>query len=220
MIITIDGPVASGKSTVAQKVAQKLDIYLLNTGYLYRALAYILKNNFNYSKEQISNPDLQNLKEILESSEFKYAYDKGPHVFFKDKEITEFLKTDEIDKLASIISANKLVRYILLDYQRNFAKNNDIVAEGRDTGSVVFPNADYKFFITASSEVRAKRWQHSMEKKGKFFNFEESLKQINERDERDKNREVAPLIIPDNALVIDTSDMTIDDAVKEILKTI
>ncbi len=199
MIITIDGPVASGKSTIAELLAKKRGYLYLNTGLLFRAVAYLL-----YIKNQTLN---------LSALTYTYTKDNGAQILYKDHNITPLLKTPEMDQLASQVATQKEVREALLVYQRQVAKEHNVVAEGRDTGTVVFPHADYKFYITASLEERAKRWQAYQLIRRNNYTLEDSIAMVNERDTRDEQRNVAPLRIPTGAHVIDTSDMTIDDAV-------
>ncbi len=199
MIITIDGPVASGKSTVARLLAKKLGYQYLNTGLMFRAVAYLL-----YTKNRSLN-----LTELV----YTYNPQDGAQILYKDSNITPLLKTPEMDQLSSQVATQPEVRTALLTYQRQLAEKNNVVAEGRDTGTIVFPNADYKFFITASPEIRAKRWRGYQHKQGKEYSLKESINIIKERDQRDSAREVAPLIVPEDAHTIDTSAMSIEQAV-------
>jgi len=168
MIITIDGPTASGKSTVAKLLAKKLDFFYLNTGFLYRAVAYLLINHCAYTHEDLKNPDPLDLDEYLEPSRLIYDYDQDyiALIIFDGQNITPFLKTSFIDKGASIVSTNRRVRDLLLQVQRVAAQKYNIVAEGRDTGSVVFPEADIKIYLTADVAVRAERWQKQQAREG------------------------------------------------------
>ena len=206
MIITIDGPVASGKSTVARLLAKKLNYQYLNTGLMFRAVAYLL-----YIKNQTLN-----LSELT----YTYTPDTGAQMLYQDHNITPLLKTPEMDQLASQVATQPEVRTALLEYQQQLAQEHDVVAEGRDTGTVVFPNAEYMFFITASLAIRAERWQGFQHQKGNEYSLAESKEIIKERDSRDEQRDVAPLVIPESAHEIDTSDMTIEQAVDACLKII
>lgn len=221
MIITIDGPTASGKSSLAQIIASKLGIYYLNSGFLYRGIAYVLLKHYQYDEEKLKNPNIENLKEILDCSKFVYRFDGlGSHILFNQLDITQFLKTLESDKYSSIVSANKNVRSCLLAYQRIFGEKNSLIIDGRDCGSVVFPNATVKIFLTASIEVRAKRWQQDMLRRHKVFSLDESIKIISDRDERDKTRETSPLIIPNDAHIIDNSDLDQTQTAEVILRIV
>jgi len=216
MIITIDGPTASGKSTVAKNLAEKLGIYHLNTGLLYRGLAYLLINQFHYDQKRLKNPDKTDVDQILQK--FVYCFDRGAaSVLFDGKDITPDLKNSEIDFYSSIISQNIQVRKDLLSFQRGLGNQFDLVIEGRDCGSVVFPNADLKIYLTADLRVRAIRWQKYMELKGKNFSLDECIKAISDRDERDKTREISPLIVPENAVIIDSSNLTEEEVLDKII---
>lgn len=230
MIITIDGPSASGKSSLARKLANELGIYYLNSGLLYRALAFILINKFNYSDAKLKNINIVDIDLIL--SELKYYFNvsveaqgaksdgKTESIKYQEVDITPFLKTPHIDQIASILSENKLLRLSLLDYQRNFSKENDLVTDGRDCGSVVFPDADVKIFLTASIQVRALRWQKEMKLKGLQYSLQECEQLISERDKRDQEREIAPLIIPKDAIVLDNSDLNQEETFNKALEII
>lgn len=221
MIITIDGPTASGKSSLAQIIASKLGIYYLNSGFLYRGIAYVLLKHYKYDEEKLKNPNIEDLKEILDCSKFVYRFDSlGSHILFNQLDITQFLKTLESDKYSSIVSANKNVRSCLLAYQRIFGEKNSLIIDGRDCGSVVFPNATVKIFLTASIEVRAKRWQQDMLRRHKVFSLDESIKIISDRDERDKTREISPLIIPNDAQIVDNSDLDQAQTAEVILRIV
>ena len=210
MIITIDGPVASGKSSVAKALAKDLKIYYLYTGLLYRAVAYVLKDIF----EELTPENISFIKDI------SYDCDKTgrPYIFYKDEDITEHLYSSSLDQPASIVSANKDVRVLLLDLQQNIGKRYDIVADGRDCGSVVFPHADHKFYLTASVEIRAQRLMLD-EKRGSIRKSLEDVKaEVEERDRRDQEREVAPLLIPEGAIVVDNSEMTLKQTIEKFIE--
>jgi cytidylate kinase len=220
MIITIDGPVASGKSTVAKLLAERLGFYSLNTGLLYRAVAYVLKT-FQGVKtlEQLAVAPATIFSFI---PHITYTFHDGrPLVCYQRTDITPFLKLPEFDQPASVVSANPFVRAQLLGVQHAIGKQYDIVADGRDCGSVVYPDADYKFFLTASLEVRAARMaEYLHQKTGKPKDLAAARKQIVQRDKRDSERAVAPLRVPDGAIVIDNGLMTIEQTVQKILRYI
>lgn len=215
MIITIDGPTASGKSTVARLLAQRLNWYYLNSGLLYRAVAYLLQQKFGYNNEQLLHPTQSHLEHCL--SLIDYHYNAGARIMAEGRDITGELKTSSMDQAASLVATSSLVRHSLLAYQRTLAAHHDIVADGRDTGSVVFPQADYKFFLTASLQSRAKRWQHDQQRQGNYFGDRESSAHIEERDMRDSQRKDAPLVIATGAFVIDNSSMTIEETVSALV---
>jgi len=222
MIITIDGPTASGKSSVARALAKKLNMYYLATGMLYRAAAYVLIKQAGYTKKDLENPKTEDLATYFNPQRFQYFYcsDRGEQIFFDDKEITSFLKGSEIDEASSILSVNPLVRSALLTMQQAFGKKFDLVAEGRDVGSVVFPDADYRFFLTASVEVRAKRWEADQRKKGNNFSLDQAIEKITERDQRDRNRKIAPLVQPIGAIVIDNSELDFQQTLQRFAEVI
>ena len=208
MIITIDGPTASGKSSVAQALAKKLSAYYLNTGLLYRAVAYVLSaKNTDFSEADLSFID-----------ELSYDYYQGaPRLMLGDRDITEHLYNSGLDQPASLVSAHPLVREKLLPVQRAITEKYDIVADGRDCGSVVFPNADYKFFLTADVTTRAQRMMADPKRKINFDDLESAKCSLEERDKRDRERAVAPLIVPEGAIIIDNSHMTFDETVTAFL---
>lgn len=222
MVITIDGPAGSGKSTVAQTLAQKLGFYYINTGLLYRALAFLLIKREGYSEQDLAHPRTQDLKRYLELVHFSYHYSSKGHVTitFEELNITPFLKDEEIDRGASVISVNPIVRKALHDMQHRIKEKHDVVIEGRDTGSSVFPHAEYKFFLTASLQERAQRWQKMQEQRGHTLTLAQAEESLKERDRRDKERTVAPLIVPEGAIEIDSTNMSIDQVIQEMMKHI
>lgn len=221
MIITIDGLTATGKSTVAQVIAKKIGIFYLNSGFLYRAIGYILTQD-GYSLEEISKLKESEISKLLDKKVFKYAYDPENkiNIFYKDQNLTKFLKTPQMDKISSTISKYPNVRAALLDFQRDFAKSNSLIIEGRDTGTVVFPDADFKFFLTAKPELRAKRWQLDQQKLGNVFTQEQALEIITQRDDRDTNRVNSPCVPAKSSFIIDNSELDLESTAKSILKNI
>lgn len=215
IIITVDGPVASGKSTVAFMLARQLGFNCLSSGLLFRSLAYILSTKYHYAVEQLVDVSAHDIDEALLQDHFVYQ----PHdrycgaLVFEGMVLNPLLKTAVIDKQASVLATNEYVRKSLLLVQRRIVSGHNTVVEGRDTGSVVFPDADVKFFLTADAHVRASRWQHDQQNKGFFVSLHEALIIIQERDERDRNRAKSPLIVPDEAFVIDNSSLTQDQTI-------
>lgn len=220
MIITIDGPAASGKSTVARTLARQLDFYYVCSGLLYRSLGYLLLNFRSHTLQSLSEITQTDIDSCFDKKRFSYRYDvrSGEHISFDEKDITLYLKESLIDQVASIISANMLVRDSVTKLQRFIASNHNIVIDGRDVGSIVFPQAQYKFFMTASTQVRAQRWQKDQEKYGNYFSLPEAVVAITARDDRDKNRAIDPLVIPEGAISIDTSYRTIEQVVELIMQ--
>ena len=217
MIITIDGPVNSGKSTIARVLAKKRNLFYINSGLLFRAFAYVLTAVCNIPLEQLITLTHDQLLKCLDISKLQYEYQDGHEsVRYDGDNITWHLKSFEIDHAASVIATNPDVREILLHLERRLACGRDVIIEGRDTGSVVFPQADYKFYLTASPNVRAKRWQMSQEKRGNRMPFEDALKEVVRRDERDRTRLCAPLREPVNAIYVDCSEKGIEQIVEEV----
>lgn len=223
MVITIDGPSASGKSTVAHALAQKLGYYYLNTGLLYRALAFLLLKKEGYTEQDLAHPRAEDLKRYLDDVHFSYHYSSTGHVTitFEELNITPFLKDPEIDRGASIISKNSRVREALQNIQHYIKEHHDLVVEGRDSGTEVFPHAEHKFFLTASLHERARRWQQMQEKlHGKTYTLEQAEQMLQERDKRDQERAIAPLRPADDATVIDSTDLSIEQVVAQMMKHI
>lgn len=221
VIITIDGPTASGKSTVAKLLAQKLNYVHLNSGLLYRGIAYALVNFFNYTQDQLVNPKQVDLNYIINHHKLVYRdINNQAQVLYENQDITPYLKTKIMDNYASISSAAPQVRASLMELQRQVGKQHDLVAEGRDTGTKVFPHATLKIFLTASLQVRAKRWQSFMHKTGKDYSLVECEQLVDERDQRDINRPVAPLEPAHDAIIIDSSNLNIDQVINQICEFI
>ncbi len=218
MIITIDGPAASGKSTIAKLVAKRLTIYYLQTGLLYRAIAYLLMTTFNRKPEHFDNLEPKDLGFIRDLF-YDYAEGSG-HVSYKGDNITAHLFDVSVDQPASLVSANPHVREALLGFQRHIAIKHDLVAEGRDCGSVVFPLANYKFFLTASLEVRARRVIADTKRGDVTLTLEEAKAEIAARDKRDTTRKVAPLTMPEDGIRIDNSNLSIEATVDEFMRHI
>lgn len=217
MIIAIDGPVASGKSTVARLLAQKLGFYYLYTGFLYRGIAYVLAHEYGYNEESLGHLKPSDVDDIVHKHHFEYRYEHGqPQIIFEGADITIYLKSKEVDNWASIISAMPFVRLAVFEYQVRIGQKYNVVAEGRDMATVVFPHAEYKFFLTASDDVRAKRWQAMQAARGAHYSFEESLAAIRERDNRDASRPHSPLKVAPDAIIIDNSAMDIDQTIHSI----
>jgi len=211
-VITIDGPAGSGKSTVAKLVARTLNFLYLDTGALYRAVAYKIRTSgINETTDAI-------LRELFAHTTFSLKKQPDGLIVFVDREdVSRQIRTEEIAVLASTISALPVVREALLPIQRECGNGVGVVAEGRDMGTVVFPGADFKFYIHASPEERARRRYLELVEKGMNPDFEEIKAGIILRDRQDTERAVSPLCIPEDAEVIDSSRMTIQDVVDTIL---
>lgn len=211
-VITIDGPAGSGKSTVAKGLARQLNLLYLDTGALYRAVAYKIQTM------GILEPDTAVLRELLAGTKISLRKNHdGLAVFVDQEDISQKIRTEEIAVLASTVSAMPLVREALLPIQRECGKDTGLVAEGRDMGTVVFPGADFKFYLHASPDTRARRRYLELIEKGLNPLYEEIRASIVLRDKQDTERDVSPLRIPEDARVIDTSEKTIPEVMEEIL---
>lgn len=210
MIIAIDGPSGAGKSTIAKMLSVKLNFEFIDTGAMYRAIAYkLVKDN-----EEISD---ENIIKVLENTEVDY---NNNNVYLDGENVEPYIRNELISKKASEISKLQVVRDRLVNIQRKIASKKNIVMDGRDIATVVFPNADYKFFITASAEVRAKRRFDELKQKGQNVTLKEIINDVNSRDHNDTTRKNSPLKIAEDAIVIDTSEMSIEDVINSILNRI
>lgn len=210
--IALDGPAGSGKSTVAKAIANKLDILYLDTGAMYRACA------LKCLQCGVDVKDEPKVAEIVKNIDLEIKYDNGGQVTVLDgKDVSSEIRKPEISMLASTVSAHKCVRLKMVEMQRKIAASMDCVLDGREIGSFVLPNAEYKFFVTAKPEVRAERRYKELIARGNDVNYEELLKEIKQRDYNDSHREFAPLVQTADAVYIDTSDMTIDEVVAKVI---
>jgi cytidylate kinase len=215
MTITIDGPVASGKTSVARAVAQQLGYVYLASGMLYRAVAYSLLHYYGYDEIALSDPQNSDIDAVVK--DLVYTIEDGPQVYYGETNVTPYLKTLCIDKLSSLLATTPYVHEALAAFQRNFAKQKNIVVESRDAGTVVFPHASCKFFLTADSAERARRWQRDQEKQGVYLEEETCQKLIAERDLRDMTRAVSPLVQAPDAQLIDSTYMSFEEVVEHIV---
>lgn len=206
--IAIDGPAGAGKSTIAKKIAVKLGCIYVDTGALYRTIAYsLLKSGKDYN-------DVAAVVEHLDTIRVDIAYKGDTQIVLLDNEdVSEFIRTPEVSNVASVTSAIPEVRAYLLGLQRRLAEENSVVMDGRDIATVVLPNAKVKIFLTASPEERARRRFIELQEKGINADYEEVLADIKERDYRDSHREVAPLKCADDAVLVDTTDKDLEQAV-------
>lgn len=209
--IAIDGPAGAGKSTVAKRVAKELGYIYVDTGALYRALAVF------FLKQGLKPEDREEIAEVCKRAKVSIEYEKGiQQVYLNEENVTGMLRTEEVGNMASVSSAIKEVREQLLELQRELARTKDVVMDGRDIGTNILPNADVKVYLTASVETRAKRRYDELQEKGIVCDFHEIAHDIEERDKRDMNREIAPLMQAEDAVLVDSSDMTIDEVVNTI----
>lgn len=211
MNIAIDGPAGAGKSTIAKLAAKGLGFLYVDTGAMYRAIGlYLLENEVDYNEES-------QLLEALDKINIEIKYVDGvQRVILNDRDVSEAIRREEVGQAASTTSALKPVRAKLLDLQRDIAAKNDVIMDGRDIGTNILPNAELKIYLTASVEVRAQRRYKELVEKGETPDFEEVKKGIEQRDYQDMNRDIAPLRQAEDAVLVDTSDMTIDEVVTRI----
>jgi len=217
MIITIDGPAASGKTSVARALAQKLSWYYILSGYLYRAMTYGLVKLYG----DVDFNDIVVAEEhvifLLNLIEYRCVIDDGVKVLYDGCDITVRLKDPLIDRNVSLVSKQGVVREHIVKLQRDLASNRDVIVEGRDCGTIVFPDAACKIFLTADPLVRALRWQNDHIRQGLSISLDECLRFIGERDHRDETREISPLKISSDACVIDTSHDSFEEVIKKII---
>lgn len=208
-IITIDGPSASGKGTVAQKVAAQLGFHYLDSGALYRivALASKLKN--------IDWQDAETIATIIPKLSIHFTADQ---VWLNEADITEAIRTEEMGRGASTVAVHPAVRSALIGLQHSFRKAPGLVADGRDMGSVIFPDAKTKVFLTASAKIRAERRYKQLMSKGIPANMADILSDLQQRDERDRARSAAPLLKTEDAVLLETDNISIEEAVQAVIK--
>jgi len=214
MVITIDGPAGSGKSTTAKYAAKKLGFFHINTGAMYRGIA------LKCIQEKINLTDLTEVNHILNQTEFKFGGENGTDLFMDGLNISSAITTIEVTGTVSRVSAIPQVRKKLVQYQRNMAEGIDVVLEGRDIGTVVFPDADYKFFLIADIHERAKRRLKELKEKGAVVSLAELTEELEERDRKDSTREHSPLKKAEDAMEIDTTSLNITQQVNRIVEIV
>ena len=207
--IAIDGPAGAGKSTIAKALARELGFHYVDTGAIYRTLGYF------FDLIGIGPKDIDGITKYIDECviEIEWDEDGSQHMFLNENDVSEEIRTPEISKIASAVSAHALVRDTLLDMQRDVARKHNVIMDGRDIGSVVLPKADVKFFLTASAEVRAQRRFEELQAKGSKDTYAKVLKEVNDRDHADMTRAVAPLKQTKSHILVDTSDMTIEEVI-------
>ena len=215
LVIAIDGPAGAGKTTVAKALASRLEIPYFSTGAMYRALALKCLR----SGKNPENKD--DAEQIAKSAKLSLKYANGKQsVILDGEDVTDMLYSDQISVGASQISVHKYVREKMVDIQRQVANQQNVIMDGRDIGSVVLPMAKYKFYLDADVNVRAKRRYDELLSKGSQISFEEVLQDMKERDFRDKNRDISPLIVCDDAVVIDSTNLSVEQVVDEFISKI
>ncbi len=214
--IAIDGPAGAGKSTIARRIAQELGYKYVDTGAIYRTVAYFL------DLWGVSPKDVDGVNRYIDELTVGIEYDEEglQHMIMNGMDVTNDIRSPEISKKASDVSAHAVVRDMLLDMQRDVAKEYNVVMDGRDIGTVVLPKANVKIFLTASAEVRAKRRTLEMEAKGEKANYNEILKAIQQRDYNDSHRAIAPLKMARDSIKVDTSEMDIEQVIATIKEII
>lgn len=210
--VAIDGPAGAGKSTIARRLAEELGYRYVDTGAIYRTVAYFM------DLWGVSPKDVDGVNRYIDELTVTVEYDEQgiQHMLMNGMDVTGDIRTQDISQKASLISAHACVREMLLDMQREMAEKHNVIMDGRDIGTVVLPKATVKVFLTASAEVRAKRRCDQLAEKGQKANYEKVLKEIQQRDYQDTHREIAPLKMARDSVKIDTSDMNIDEVVAKI----
>ena len=213
--IAIDGPSGSGKSTISKIIAKKIGFINVDTGALYRTIAYFfLENKINYKEKSEVLKNLNNISVSLKNENFSQT------IFLNGVDVTQKIRTNEISMLSSEISIIPEVRQFLLKLQRDIAKENNVVIDGRDIGTVVLPNADVKIFLTADPKVRAKRRYNQLISKGQSTTFDEILELINKRDYNDIHRKISPLKKANDAILVDNSNLNQKNTVDKLMEII
>lgn len=210
-IITLDGPAGAGKSTLAKSLAKELGFKFLDTGAMYRTVALASLRELPFP------PDDTKLKVILKNLNY---HTEDSRVFLNNEEVTETIRTKETTEASGVIASNPLVREKLVEMQRQAALGKKIVCEGRDQGTVVFPAAQCKFFLTASPEVRAKRRFEELKSKGVNASMDELVTSMRSRDERDSSRTVGPLVAASDAILVDTSNLSASEVLDKLLEVV
>ena len=210
--IAIDGPAGAGKSTIARRLAKELGYYYVDTGAIYRTVAYFM------DLLGISPKDVDGVERYIDELTIEIEYDEEgvQHMIMNGMDVSGDIRTQDIFQKASLVSAHAVVRDVLLDMQRNVAKKHNVIMDGRDIGTVVLPKADVKIFLTAAAEVRAKRRYDELIAKGQKADLNTILKEIQQRDYQDSHREIAPLKQAKDAVLVDTSELDIEGVVAAI----
>ena len=214
--IAIDGPAGAGKSTIARRLAKELGYYYVDTGAIYRTVAYFL------DLLGISPKDVDGVTRYLDELTIGIEYDEEgkQHMIMNGMDVSDDIRTQDISQKASLVSAHAIVRDMLLDMQRDVARKHNVIMDGRDIGTVVLPRATVKIFLTASAEIRAQRRVKELIAKGQKAEFNQVLREIQQRDYQDCHREIAPLKQAKDAILLDTSDMDIEGVIAAMKKIV
>ena len=214
--IAIDGPAGAGKSTIAKALAKELGYYYVDTGAIYRTVAYFL------DLLGVSPKDVDGVERYIDELTVEIEYDEegAQHMLMNGMDVTDDIRTQDISQKASLVSAHAVVRDMLLDMQRDVAKKHNVIMDGRDIGTVVLPKANVKIFLTASAQVRAQRRCDQLIAKGQKANFDQVLKEIEQRDYQDTHRPIAPLKMARDSVKLDTSNLDIDGVIAEMKRII
>ena len=214
--IAIDGPAGAGKSTIARTLAKELGYYYVDTGAIYRTVAYFL------DLLGISPKDVDGVERYIDELTVEIEYDEEgkQHMLMNGMDVTDEIRTQDISQKASLVSAHAVVREVLLDMQRDVARKHNVIMDGRDIGTVVLPKANVKIFLTASPEVRAQRRYDELIAKGQKANLPTILKEIQQRDYQDTHRPIAPLKMARDSVKVDTSNLDIDGVLTAIKKIV
>ncbi|MGL5316146.1 MAG: (d)CMP kinase [Peptostreptococcaceae bacterium] len=211
LVIAVDGPAGAGKSTIAKIIAKNLNINYIDTGAMYRAITYkCLNNNIDVNNEE-------DVKKIAKETDIDF---RDNNIYLDGDIVNDEIRTIEVSNNVSNVAKIKEVRYLMVDVQRDIGRRNSVILDGRDIGSYVFPNADYKFFLVATPEERGKRRHKELTEKGYDISLEEIINDIIKRDEIDSNREFAPLVKAEDAIEIDTTGKGIDEVVESVIEKI
>ena len=214
--IAIDGPAGAGKSTIAKALAKELGYHYVDTGAIYRTVAYFL------DLLGVSPKDVDGVERYIDELTINIEYDETgkQHMIMNGMDVSDEIRTQDISQKASLVSAHAVIRDMLLDMQRDVAKKHNVIMDGRDIGTVVLPKATVKIFLTASAEVRAERRTKELIAKGQKADFQQTLKDIQQRDYQDMNRPIAPLKQAKDAILVDTSQLGIEEVIAAIKKIV
>ena len=215
--IAIDGPAGAGKSTIARRLSRDLGYYYVDTGAIYRTVAYFM------DLLGISPKDADGVERYIDELTVEIEYDEegAQHMLMNGMDVTDDIRTQDISQKASLVSAHAVVREMLLDMQRDMARQHNVIMDGRDIGTVVLPNADVKIFLTATAEARAQRRTEELLAKGQKVQYAQVLKDIQQRDYQDTHRPIAPLKMARDSIKVDTSELDVDGvvaAIREIIR--